>query len=362
LAHLDRWLDARGLRADQLSGDVVDLYCQTRRAEGHRAYFSSRGCAPVLNYLREAGAVPIPTPPVGVEPIDQILASFQRHLSELCKLATATVDDYEYYGRLFLSELPETVVRDLSQLNAAHVMSVVRSRCRSRSYSWVKNFTAAARSLLRFLFLEGYATGDLIEAVLPVTGYRHRELPEALDPDEVEQLYASCARNTPSGRRDLAVLTLALRLGLRAAELAALELGDVDWRAGEVIIRGKGGRRDRLPLPRDVGEVIVDYLRCGRDSTSAREVFLTVVAPRKAISSKTVEGIVRRASRRAGLADMGPHRLRHTAASSMLRAGVSLPDIGQVLRHEHVETTAGYARVDRPSLATLAMPWPRAAR
>jgi site-specific recombinase XerD len=150
-----------------------------------------------------------------------------------------------------------------------------------------------------------------------------------------------------------------VRLGLRAGEVAALELDDVDWRAGEMVIRGKGRRLDRLPLPADAGEVIVDYLRHERPPTKSRNVFILAVAPRIGISAKTVSGVMRCACERVGLAPIGPHRLRHTTATEMLRGGASLGEVGQVLRHRQMTTTSIYAKVDLGSLAMLARPWPQ---
>ena len=149
-----------------------------------------------------------------------------------------------------------------------------------------------------------------------------------------------------------------VRLGLRAFEIAALELEDIDWTCGEIMVHGKGGQTDRLPLPEDVGKALAAYLRQRRSKAACRNVFVRARAPEGGVSSRAVQGIVRSASQRAGLAPMGSHRLRHTAATSMLRGGASLSEIAQVLRHRHVDTTAIYAKVDRASLRELAQPWP----
>jgi integrase/recombinase XerD len=161
----------------------------------------------------------------------------------------ATVSDYQLYAGLFLSGLPVPVRADLSLLKAADVVKVVAAKCRSRSHSWVKNFTAAVRSLLRFLFLNEQVPRDLTGSVLPAAAWRRCTLPKALDGAQVVALFGACDPEALAGRRDLAILTLAVRLGLRAAEIAALELGDIDWRRGEVLVHGKGGRQDLLPLP-----------------------------------------------------------------------------------------------------------------
>jgi len=157
------------------------------------------------------------------------------------------------------------------------------------------------------------------------------------------------------------VLTLLIRLGLRAGEVAALELDDIDWRAGEVTIRGKGRREERLPLPVDVGDALVGWLRRGRPRCECAKVITRVRAPHRGLTTAGVSAIVRAACVRAGLPEVGAHRLRHTAATEMLRAGAGLVEVGQVLRHASVLTTSMYAEVDRDRLRTLALPWPGSA-
>lgn len=175
----------------------------------------------------------------------------------------------------------------------------------------------------------------------------------------MQRLLSSCDRRRTVGRRDHAILLLLFRLGLRAGEVAAITLDDIDWRAGEFLVRnGKGGRQERLPLPADVGEAIVSYLQ-RRSRTGERALFLRVVAPKGAIRGSAVSAVVRLACKRAGLSpSVGSHALRHTAAIEMLRAGATLQEIGEVLRHQEPRTTARYAKVDRKTLRRLARPWP----
>jgi integrase len=158
------------------------------------------------------------------------------------------------------------------------------------------------------------------------------------------------------------VLVLLARLGLRASEVAAVELGDIDWRGGQLSIRGKGSRVDRLPLPADAGQAIASWLRGGRPGCSCRHVFTTLLAPLGPLNRGAVLAIVRRAARRAGLGTVSAHGLRHGAATGLLRAGASLPEVSQVLRHARMLTTARYARVDHAALSAVARPWPGAAR
>jgi integrase/recombinase XerD len=220
----------------------------------------------------------------------------------------------------------------------------------------------ALRSLLRFLHLEGVLERSLAGAVPSVYGSRLSGLPKRLEPGQVDALLASCDRSTVIGIRDLAILTVLARLGLRAAEVAGLSLEDIDWRAAELVVRGKGGCSEQLPLPVDVGEAIVGYLRDRRPSSADRAVFVRVRAPHHRLSPGGVTYVVEAAALRAGLGQIHAHRLRHTAASEMLRAGATLPEIGEVLRHRRAASTAIYAKVDREALRQIARPWPGAVR
>ena len=214
------------------------------------------------------------------------------------------------------------------------------------------------RVLLRFLHVEGEIERDLAGAVPSVASWRLASLVKAVDAQSLARLVRSCDRRTRVGRRDFAILTLLSRLGLRAGEVAALQLSDIDWRAGEVLIRGKGSRQEHLPLPADVGETLAGWLSRGRPRCESVFVFTRVRAPHGRISAAAVSQIVRRASQRAALPMVGAHRLRHTAATEMLRAGGSLSEVGQVLRHRSRDVTSIYAKVDRLALAAVVSPWP----
>ncbi len=360
MRRLGEWMVGAGLSPAELTGAAVDRFVGESRAAavGKRRRLSQRGVEPLLRHLRSTGDVPTPTAPVPSGPVELVVAAYRRYLAIERALAPSTVDDYERYVRVFFSGLAEPVRTDLTLLSASDVTGAVRTQCRSHGVGWAKNFNTVLRSLLRFFLLQGYVGRDLSPSVLSVAGWRNSTLPKTIDPNDAARLLQSCAGQRRAARRDLAILTIVVRLGLRAAEVAALELGDIDWRAGEILVRGKGGRRDLLPVPDDVGEAIVDYLRHERPPTTSRHLFILAVAPRTGISTKTVAGVLRCACERAGVTPIGPHRLRHTAATEMLRGGASLAEVGQVLRHRHLETTSIYAKVDLGSLATLAMPWP----
>jgi site-specific recombinase XerD len=215
---------------------------------------------------------------------------------------------------------------------------------------------------LRFLYLQGLTPLRLGTAVPPVGGWRLAGLPPVMTAADVQLLLDSCDRGTDVGVRDFAIMTLVARLGLRSIEVARLELRDVDWRAGELVVRGKARRQDRLPLPADVGEALAAYLTRGRAPAGARRLFLTCRAPRRPIRADLVGDVVERACLRAGLPRVGPHRLRHALAAELLRRGAGLVAISQVLRHQDLATTALYAKVDLTTLRQVAQPWPGPAR
>jgi integrase len=231
------------------------------------------------------------------------------------------------------------------------------SRC---SVGAAKGRVAELRSLLRYLFMAGLTQLPLAAAVPPVAGWHDTGLPTSLSASDVQALLDNCDRSTPTGVRDFAIVMLLARLGLRSVEVARLELTDVDWRSGEVAIRGKARRRDRLPLPVEAGEAIAAYLVDARPRTEHRHLFLTCRAPRRGIRPDLVGDVVGRACQRAGLPPVGAHRLRHALATGLLAKGVILADISQVLRHRDPATTAIYAKVDMISLRAVALPWPGA--
>ena len=217
---------------------------------------------------------------------------------------------------------------------------------------------STVRSFVRFLFVTGITASDLSGAVPSVRTSRFGALPIAVEPEVLAALLDSCQRSKPVGLRDEAILLLMSRLGLRASEIARLRLEDIDWRAGELEVCGKGARRDRLPLPHDVGSAIAAYLRGGRPTSSDRAVFLQVRGAPVGMSRNAVVFVSRTASRRAGIAVVGGHRLRHFAASELLRSGSTIREVGQVLRQDDSTATAIYAKVDRRALSLAVRPFP----
>ena len=356
---LSRWLERERLRAVELTPERVEAFVAARRKAGYSTWLSVRSTALPLEYLRELGVVPAVTASAVVE--DRwglLLAGYGRYLFDERALTEHTVVvRYVPVARLFLDGVMGADGRGLERVSAADVSSFLARECGARSIAGGKELVSALRSFLRYLHVEGLISAPLEWAVPGVADLRDRSLPRGLDPAAVKRLLASCDRRRMVGRRDYAIVLLLWRLGLRAGEVAALTLDDLDWRSGELFVAGKGGRYDRLPLPVDVGEALVSYLR-RRPRVDSRALFVRVVAPAGALRTSAVSGVVRSACRRAGLPSVGSHSLRHTVATEMLRRGASLAEIGEVLRHREQKTTAIYAKVDRKTLRRLARPWP----
>ena len=339
----------------------MEDFLSARRAEGHTALLSGQGLAPLLGYLRGLGATPVAAEPVASTPAEILVEEYSTYLAHERRLAASSIERYLGPARLFVSERERRDGLDLEHLTARDVTAFVVSQCRTRRRGSAKVLVTALRSLLRFLFLQGYTTCPLAQAVPTATGWADQSLPRALGADAVTALLKSCDRHTVVGMRDFAILTLLARLGLRAGEVAALTLEDIDWHHGEMVVRGKGGRQERLPLPADVGEAVVTYLR-HRPGFACRALFLKVRAPVTGLSSNGVQDVVRGSCLRAGLPPAGAHRLRHHAATAMLACGASLTEVGQVLRHDRLVTTNLYAKVNRAALRSIAQPWPGGAR
>jgi len=222
----------------------------------------------------------------------------------------------------------------------------------------------ALRPFLRFLHQRGAITIDLAAVTPGVADWQLSHLPRSLPPNQVKQLLASCGRS-PLGRRNYAILLLIARLGLRASEVVRMTLDDLDWDRGDIVVRGKDQKVERLPLPTDIGEALVKYLRDVRPACSTRRVFIRMKGPRAGLKgSEAVGAIVRTALERAGLNPevKGPHLLRHSLATNLLRGGATLTEISQLLRHSNLTTTQIYAKVDIAALRAIALPWPRGAQ
>lgn len=361
MAHVSRWLAGQGLDAAGLTPGRLEEFGAARRAAGYRGLRTVRAVGPLWDFLQMQGAcVPLPAHGPG-NGEGELLQRYRGYLVGERGLVERVVARWLRAAALFLADCP-VPARGGPAVGAAEVAAFLARELPRRGISSGQDFAAALRSFLRFLHVEGLLTAPLAQAVPPVAGRRGAGLPRGIAPVTLGRLLASCDRRTGMGRRDYAILLLLARLGLRAGEIARLGLDDIDWRAGDLIVHGKGSREDRLPLPCDVGAAVAGYLRRGRPRAQARAVFLRAIAPAVALTPTGITGVVYAACDRAAVPRVGAHRLRHTAATEMLRAGGSLIEVGQVLRHARVGTTAIYAKVDFAALRPLAPSWPGATR
>lgn len=364
MGQLNRWLAGEGLCAAGLSVSWAERFFAARRAAGQRRVPTMQTLAMLFGYLRDQQVLP-PEQPSATTPVEELLARYRCYLAQDRGVAPLTALRYERMARRFLLRRMsqaggETGAEDLS---SAEVTAYLVECCsRLRTTGSAKREAADLRSLLRFLYLKGITLTDLRAAMPPVAGWRDTRLPAAMSTADVTALLDSCDRSQPSGLRDFAILTLQARLGLRSGEVAALQLGDIDWRAGEILVRGKARCEDRLPLTVEAGEAIAGYLRDGRPRSQCPSAILTCYAPYRGIHPSSITRVVYRACQRAGLPPVGGHHLRHALASEMLRQGGDLVEISQVLRHRDLATTSVYAKVDRAALRTVARPWPGAGR
>jgi integrase/recombinase XerD len=298
-------------------------------------------------------------------PTEQCVQAYQRYLREERLLAEATIANYVPLIRLFLRARFGVRPVKLSDLCARDVVQFVQKQARILHLRRAKLLTTALRSFLRYACYLGDARLDLATVVPCVANWSMPSIPRGIASSQVRRLLGQIDRSTAVGRRDYAILLLLARLGLRSGEVASLELEDIDWKAGCLHVRGKSGRRNQLPLLKDVGDAIVDYLRHGRPASHSRRVFLRARAPvRGFLGQSTVGTIVRHALLRHGIEapTRGAHQFRHGLATEMLRQGASLADIGELLGHKSPETTKIYTKVDLDALRTLALPWPGGVR
>ena len=356
-AHLSRWLEQQRLVLEDLTAGRIEAFLEYRRSQGYTGWLGPRCLEPILEPIRAHGVVPGPGAPEESSPLGSLFRDFETHLLEDRGLGAATVAARLRVARRFFTALAVDTPTTVRRLSTADISSFVLQEARSLGVGSMTLVATHLRSLLRFLHLRDLC-GELTAAVPAVAGHRQARLPKHIPWEDVARLIESCDRQAPSGRRDCAIVLVLARLALRAGEVAAIELGDIHWAGGAILIRGKGSRHGWLPLPEEVGAAVARYLAVGRPPSTSRRLFLKRVAPHGEITSGTVRGVVARACQRAGLPRRSAHQLRHTAATRMLRRGASLQDVAEALRHQSVDTTAIYAKVDHEALRPLARPWP----
>jgi site-specific recombinase XerD len=360
VADLSRWLEIKQLKVNDLDEQRVNEYLKFRSTHYAPNRHEQSTFRALLKQLRHNGFIRIFAPAVNNSELDRCTKNFRRYLAQERGLTQITVDTYLPIVRRFLTVCFGSNAILLEKLVPENITRFILRNAQTGSPCRAQLMVAALRSFLRFIYQQGQTATDLSMCVPTVANWDLSELPKFLKPEEVECLLQSCDKSSLIGLRDYAVLLLLARLGLRAGEVVHMVLEDIDWEAGELIIRGKSARQDRLPLLQDVGEALASYLCRGRPHCSSRRVFIRQLAPHKGFSSSTAIGdIIRRAFVRAGLerTRKGAHLLRHSLATRMLNQGTSLHEIGEILRHQQPHTTEIYAKVNWVELRTLAQPW-----
>ena len=358
VAALSDWLERKQRGVEDLDEQLVSEFLRYQRHRGLPRSEAPRALRDLLSQLRDAGIIGC-TPAREESPFHGVEQWYAQYLIQERGLAKPTLDNYLPMTHTFLSECFGSKPIALDELTLRDITGFITRQANRLSLRRVQLVTTALRSFFRFLYQRGEISTDLASSVPTVTNWRMAELPKFLEAEDVERLLGSCNRSDFTGRRDYAVLLLLARLGLRAGEVVHMQLDDLDWERGELMVRGKSHRHERLPIPKDVGEALAAYL-CHRPRCPSRRVFLRINAPRQGFSSSVAIGdIVRRAFRRAGLrpARKNTQLLRHALAVKMLRGGASLTEIGEILRHELPSTTEIYAKVDVAALRALALPW-----
>ncbi|HWM69936.1 MAG TPA: site-specific integrase [Steroidobacteraceae bacterium] len=361
-ACFSRWLKQTGVGLKDICDDHAIRYLRYRARHVKPFPADRAALRHLIDLLRSEGVIPGENIAArSVLPTEICAQEYAEYLRDAQALAEATIIHYVPFVRDFLHHCFGDGKVTLSRLRAADVVSFVQLRARRLHLRHAKLMTTALRSFLRYVRYRGDIAPDLAAAVPAVANWSMQSIPRAISAEQTRQLLASVNRQTAVGRRDYAILLLLARLGLRAGEVAFLELDDIDWRSGQLSVRGKGGQRNELPLPADVGKAIAAYLQHGRPRSNSRRVFLRVKAPITGFRrSNGVITLVRHSLQRAGIdaPTMGAHQFRHGLATQMLSHGASLSEIGEVLGHRHPQTTSIYAKVNIKALRTLAVPWP----
>ena len=365
-AGFSRWLAQKAVRLRSVSSGHCAQYLRYRARRLGIREGDPTALRQLLDFLRYRRVVPAEkVQRRGLSPLKRCVQTFERYLREERLLAQATIVTYLPFIRAFLKDRFGNEAVKLSRLGAGDVVRFVQRQAPRLHLKRAKLLTSALRSFLQYARYRGDIRLDLAAAVPRVANWSMTSIPRAISPDQVRRLLAHVNRGTAVGRRDYAILLLLARLGLRSGEVAFLDLDDIDWKAGSLSVHGKSGRRTELPLPAEVGEAIVAYLRQGRPRSTSGRVFLRARAPiRGFLGPSAVGSIVRHALQSAGIdaPTAGAHQFRHGLASEMLRQGASLSEIGALLGHRSPETTKIYTKVDLEALRTLALPWPGGVR
>ncbi len=359
LRRLAAWMESQELQVRELDERSAKAFITGRSRRGLRRGGVPETVRQFIEYLRSRGAVARPVAACDGSVGAAILGRYEAYLRAERGLSSETISGYLFLVRPFVIDALAEGEGALAALSVGKIHAFLLTRARRVAPQRIQAAAKALRSFLRFLFLRGHTPADLSRGVPTVRQEYIVSVPRHVSPQDVEGVLAACDLTSATGRRDHAILLLLARLGLRAGEVVRLELGDLRWREGEVVVRGKGPRRDRLPLLPDVGAAMARYLREDRPRAACQRLFLCRKAPYRGFArAGGISNRVARAFARAGLRPRGAHALRHGLATTMLRRGASLAEIAQVLRHHSPASTERYAKLDFGALRDVALPWP----
>jgi integrase/recombinase XerD len=364
MATFAQWTRRERIALDHLNdSDIAAFVKRSSETRAARIQFELAALRPLLEYLRAETGAQLPPAPVDASPGDDLKKRYMDYLRQDRGLAENSVLVYVPFIRDFLtSQISDSGCLSPGAFDALTIRSYLLARSVGRSGEYSRLLATALRSFFHFLFLRGDTRLDLSVSVPSVRKWRQSPVPAFLSPEEEERVLASTDRSTSRGRRDYAILLLLARLGLRAGEIVSLELGDIRWRSGEIVVHGKGRMVEHLPLLSDIGEALALYLREDRGVHASRRVFVRMIAPRVGLAGPGAVGhIVRLAFARAGLRPSSrgaAHLFRHSLATTMIRHGASMAEIAEVLRHRSQNSSAIYAKVSFEALRGVARPWP----
>jgi site-specific recombinase XerD len=360
ISKFSQWLQKRHLVIEELNESCINKFIRYRKKGNLMRSGDELALEHFIAFLREKGILSAFAPEIKVSDIQRVENNFAQYLQQERGLSQATIDNYLPTIRRFLTECFRKRKIIFKKLHARDISKFVLRYAHTMSPGRAKTMVNALRSFFRFLHQRGEIAIDLAAAVPTVARWQFSEIPKFLQPEQVKHILESWDRSTGTGKRNYAILLLMSRLGLRAGEIVHMELDDILWETGELIVKGKSSRDEKLPLPHDVGRAIATYLRDIRPPCSSRRLFIRMVAPLRGFSSSvTVCTIVRDSLARAGINTefKGAHLFRHTLATNMLRGGANIAEIGEILRHQDPNATEIYTKVDFESLRAIAQPW-----
>jgi len=353
---LGYWLEQQGVPLAEAHESHVKAFVM-QRSRTPLGRLVASGMTRIVPILQEHGIL---NAPQARTEADCWLQRFDEHLARVHGICPGARGNYLRYARRFLASRRDGAVPRWASLGADNIQAFVQSEMEKMKPGPSRQKPATAmRAMIRFLVTEGSISPNVAKAIPPVRDWKHAALPRYFTPRQLDCVLAVCRDDSTISLRDRAIVLLLARLGMRSGEVRQLRLEDVDWAEGAIHIRLGKARHERiLPLPDDVGAALVDYLRQERPPSSCRTIFLRSCAPYTPLGA--VAEIVRRVLQKAGITGpgVGAHHFRHTVATHMVRQGVPFKDVADILGHRRLDTTAIYAKLDVPSLAGVALPWP----